>query len=115
MYTSCALLQRVTAFAQAGAQQILFEQETFRIVVSFTYRRSTTLLVDNYARHRFPGAGVTQRLAPRFFRAGGDITVALLRSDAGLVPFQRCAAAEQQQYRDRSRGKSLYAKHIELE
>lgn len=115
MYTSCALLQHVAAFAQAGALQILFEQETFRIVVRFMHRHRAALLVDNYAWHRFPGAGMAQRFTPHLFHAGGDVAVALLRGDAGLVPFQCCAAAEQQQSRDQNRGKCLWAQHIKLE
>lgn len=115
MYTSCTFLQQVTAVTHACAQQVLFKQETFRIVVRLTYCGHAALLVHDDVRHRIAGGGITQCLAPRLFHAGGDVAVALFNGDTRLVPFQRRAAAEQQQSCDQNRGKGMWAQHVGLE
>ena len=52
MYTSCAILQLVSAGAHAGTQQILFEHETFRIVAGFADRDHASPAVDDDAQIR---------------------------------------------------------------
>lgn len=97
MYTSCAFLKLVTAVTHAGAQQILLEHETFRIVARFTHCNDPALAVDDDARHRISRRCVTQRFCARLHGAGGKIAFVLFRADAGFVPFQRGAAGQQQQ------------------